>query len=116
MNVITGNQATKKCKNEDTTTRRTHEEEHQRASSWFRVFVAKDVASGQCSVSEHAVTVMNSWSGHLARDNRFPGGAYHGDPAGLGMKILGISAHYHDSAAALVIDGVPVGAVQEERL
>ena len=32
------------------------------------------------------------------------------------MKILGISAHYHDSAAALLIDGVPVAAVQEERL
>jgi carbamoyltransferase len=32
------------------------------------------------------------------------------------MKILGISAHYHDSAAALVADGVPVAAVQEERL
>jgi carbamoyltransferase len=32
------------------------------------------------------------------------------------MNILGISAHYHDSAAALVIDGVPVSAVQEERL
>jgi carbamoyltransferase len=32
------------------------------------------------------------------------------------MRILGISAHYHDSAAALVIDGVPVCAVQEERL
>src|SRR5580765_1850493 len=32
------------------------------------------------------------------------------------MKILGISAHYHDSAAALVVDGVPVSAVQEERL
>ena len=32
------------------------------------------------------------------------------------MKILGLSAHYHDSAAALVIDGVPVFAVQEERL
>src|SRR3569623_1217822 len=32
------------------------------------------------------------------------------------MKILGISAHYHDSAAALLIDGLPVGAVQEERL
>ena len=32
------------------------------------------------------------------------------------MKILGISAHYHDSAAALVIDGVPIAAVQEERL
>lgn len=32
------------------------------------------------------------------------------------MKILGISAHYHDSAAALVIDGVPVAAIQEERL
>jgi carbamoyltransferase len=32
------------------------------------------------------------------------------------VKILGISAHYHDSAAALVIDGVPVAAVQEERL
>jgi carbamoyltransferase len=32
------------------------------------------------------------------------------------MKILGISAHYHDSAAALVIDGVPTCAVQEERV
>jgi carbamoyltransferase len=32
------------------------------------------------------------------------------------MMILGISAHYHDSAAALVIDGLPVCAVQEERL
>ncbi|HET9599790.1 MAG TPA: carbamoyltransferase N-terminal domain-containing protein [Anaeromyxobacteraceae bacterium] len=32
------------------------------------------------------------------------------------MKILGISAHYHDSAAALVVDGAPVCAIQEERL
>src|SRR5436190_1933819 len=32
------------------------------------------------------------------------------------MKILGISAHYHDSAAALLVDGEPVCAVQEERL
>jgi carbamoyltransferase len=32
------------------------------------------------------------------------------------MRILGLSAHYHDSAAALLIDGVPVAAVQEERL
>jgi len=32
------------------------------------------------------------------------------------MKILGISAHYHDSAAALVVDGLPVASVQEERL
>ena len=32
------------------------------------------------------------------------------------MKILGISAHYHDSAAALVVDGLPVAAIQEERL
>ena len=32
------------------------------------------------------------------------------------MKILGISAHYHDSAAAVLIDGVPIAAVQEERL
>src|SRR5205823_7258244 len=32
------------------------------------------------------------------------------------MRILGISAHYHDAAAALVIDGTPVCAVQEERL
>ncbi len=31
------------------------------------------------------------------------------------MRILGISAHYHDSAAALLVDGVPVAAVQEER-
>ena len=32
------------------------------------------------------------------------------------MKILGVSAHYHDAAAALLIDGLPVAAVQEERL
>jgi carbamoyltransferase len=31
------------------------------------------------------------------------------------MKILGISAHYHDSAAALVVDGEIVAAAQEER-
>ena len=32
------------------------------------------------------------------------------------MRILGISAHYHDSAAALLVDGVPTCAIQEERL
>jgi len=32
------------------------------------------------------------------------------------MRILGISAHYHDSAAALLVDGLPVGAIQQERL
>src|SRR5689334_13980600 len=31
------------------------------------------------------------------------------------MNILGISAFYHDSAAALVIDGDVVAAAQEER-
>jgi carbamoyltransferase len=31
------------------------------------------------------------------------------------MRILGISAYYHDSAAALVVDGKIVGAAQEER-
>ncbi len=31
------------------------------------------------------------------------------------MKILGISAFYHDSAAALVVDGEVVAAAQEER-
>ena len=31
------------------------------------------------------------------------------------MKILGISGYYHDSAAALVIDGDIVAAAQEER-
>ena len=30
-------------------------------------------------------------------------------------KILGISAYYHDSAAALVIDGEIIAAAQEER-
>ncbi|MEV0157215.1 carbamoyltransferase N-terminal domain-containing protein [Micromonospora sp. NPDC050686] len=29
--------------------------------------------------------------------------------------VLGISAYYHDSAAALVCDGRPVAAAQEER-
>src|SRR5690242_10353201 len=32
------------------------------------------------------------------------------------VNILGISAHYHDAAAAVVVDGVPICAVQEERL
>ena len=32
------------------------------------------------------------------------------------MKILGLSAFYHDSAAALLVDGMPLVAVQEERL
>src|SRR5882757_10736199 len=31
------------------------------------------------------------------------------------MRILGISAFYHDSAAALVVDGNLVAAAQEER-
>jgi carbamoyltransferase len=31
------------------------------------------------------------------------------------VKILGISAYYHDSAAALLVDGEPVAAAQEER-
>src|SRR5262245_38594591 len=31
------------------------------------------------------------------------------------MKVLGISAYYHDSAAALVRDGEIVAAAQEER-
>ena len=31
------------------------------------------------------------------------------------MKILGISALYHDSAAALTIDGEVISAAQEER-
>jgi carbamoyltransferase len=31
------------------------------------------------------------------------------------VKVLGISAWYHDAAAALVIDGRPVAAAQEER-
>src|SRR5947209_4937802 len=31
------------------------------------------------------------------------------------MRILGISAFYHDSAAALVVDGKIVAAAQEER-
>ena len=31
------------------------------------------------------------------------------------MKILGISAYYHDSAAALIEDGKIIAAAQEER-
>ncbi len=31
------------------------------------------------------------------------------------MRILGISAYYHDSAAALLLDGKPFAAAQEER-
>jgi len=31
------------------------------------------------------------------------------------MKILGISAYYHDSAACIVKDGIIIPAAQEER-
>lgn len=31
------------------------------------------------------------------------------------MRILGLSAYYHDSAAALLVDGKIVAAAQEER-
>ena len=31
------------------------------------------------------------------------------------MKILGISAFYHDSAASLIINGEIISAAQEER-
>jgi carbamoyltransferase len=31
------------------------------------------------------------------------------------MNILGISAFYHDSAAALIVDGKIIAAAQEER-
>ena len=31
------------------------------------------------------------------------------------VSILGVSAFYHDSAAALIVDGAIVGAAQEER-
>jgi carbamoyltransferase len=31
------------------------------------------------------------------------------------MRIIGISAFYHDSAAALVVDGQIIAAAQEER-
>src|SRR5262249_32009753 len=50
-------------------------------------------------------------AGRLSRE---PSGAGEGAP--VMMPILGISAHYHDAAAALVIDGQPVCAVQQERL
>ena len=33
----------------------------------------------------------------------------------MGAKILGISAYYHDSAAALIVDGDIAAAAQEER-
>ncbi|MGX1127974.1 carbamoyltransferase [Streptomyces glaucescens] len=45
-------------------------------------------------------------------------GAARADRRGTGgaeRPVLGISAYYHDSAAALVADGVPLAAAQEER-
>jgi carbamoyltransferase len=36
-------------------------------------------------------------------------------PAGRDVAVLGISAQYHDSAAALVVNGTVVAAAQEER-
>ena len=36
-------------------------------------------------------------------------------PAPSPVAVLGISAQYHDSAAALVVDGTIVAAAHEER-
>ncbi len=33
----------------------------------------------------------------------------------MSSSVLGISSHFHDSAAALVVDGEIVAAAQEER-
>ena len=33
----------------------------------------------------------------------------------MSIRILGISAYYHDSAAAVIVDGEIVSAAQEER-
>ena len=37
------------------------------------------------------------------------------EPKNTDLKIIGISAFYHDSAAALIINGVIISACQEER-
>src|SRR4029078_6730542 len=39
----------------------------------------------------------------------------HAPSKSIAMRVLGISAFYHDSAAALVEDGHTVAAAQEER-
>src|SRR5205085_7711957 len=46
-----------------------------------------------------------SGAARAARFRRIPRAPRCGEP--VLMRILGISAHYHDSAAALVVDGVP---------
>lgn len=46
--------------------------------------------------------------------SRLCSGTFHLYPV-LSMKILGISAYYHDSAACLVVDGEIIAAAQEER-
>src|SRR4030088_2893142 len=49
-------------------------------------------------------------------DQRFGGRAVHLHAVLAGaMRILGISAYYHDSAAALIDDGRILAAAQEER-
>jgi len=49
-------------------------------------------------------------------DARFRRGAVHlHDLLGDAMRIVGLSAYYHDSAAALLVDGNIVAAAQEER-
>ena len=69
--------------------------------------------SSCCRRSRCSPGAPSAASGRLVRRLPAPVAAQR---ASTDMKILGISAHYHDSAAALVVDGVPVCAVQEERL
>src|SRR3982751_6183378 len=56
-------------------------------------------------------------AGNVARfDRRIRGRTIHLHPLlESSMRVLGISAFYHDSAAALIVDGKIVAAAQEER-
>jgi carbamoyltransferase len=85
---------------------------------------AAAAASRRAGAAGSAVQTCYSWANTLdgarraGRGETAPGpgqSAGAGTGAGVALNILGISAFYHDSAAALVRDGAIVGAAQEER-
>ena len=74
----------------------------------------KDPEKILAASTDHPSTVVGG--AHRSDQRLSPGAIYlHYILTGLATTILGISAFYHDSAAALIIDGQVVAAAQEER-
>ena len=88
----------------------------------FHLLVAGGAAIAYLTVQTASTTMqLISFNGQVSRNGfhtreRSPSWVGQRYPTGSTMTaVLGVSAFYHDSAAALVVDGEIVAAAQEER-